>query len=52
MSAVLVRHTSLWVAWYPARRLRCQARASARRRYLEIALGPAYVCVGPGRPDV
>lgn len=52
-SRVFVRSRLLWVAWYPARRLRCMFKPEMTKHgwYLSIALGPLYFGLGPGIPS-
>lgn len=48
----LIRGRRVWAAWYPLRGRRCQVRLDTIQRFLEVAIGPAYLLLGPGTPEV
>lgn len=50
-SKVFVRRENVWLAWYPMRGRRCQVEFDRAERFFVIALGPAYLCLGPGVPQ-
>lgn len=50
---VFVRRRLVFLAWYPLRGRRCMARLERAARngwHLSLALGPAYLGLGPGVP--